>query len=129
MSEEIRRFVAGEKITVTSTLGHEASGMDHTEGRSLLGNGYRLDLVSVPGATLLRREDGTEVARFSIWDATSQGNRAGSTGRPAHESESEGIKPAGRVVREHLHESEHQAGSNVRRGRRYEAALSVAKPV
>jgi hypothetical protein len=72
MSEEILEFVAGEKITVRSTLGHEASGMDHTEGRSLLGNGYRLDLVSVPGATLLRREDGTEVARFSIWDATSQ---------------------------------------------------------
>jgi hypothetical protein len=72
MNEEIREFVAGEKITVTSTLGHEASGMDHTEGRSLLGNGYRLDLVSVPGATLLRRQDGTEVARFSIWDATSK---------------------------------------------------------
>jgi hypothetical protein len=72
MSEEIHRFVAGEKITGTTTLGHEASGMDHTEGRSLLGNGYRLDLVSVPGATLLRREDGTEVARFSIWDATSK---------------------------------------------------------
>jgi hypothetical protein len=72
MSEEIHRFVAGEKITVTTTLGHEASGMEHTEGRSLLGNGYRLDLVSVPGATLLRREDGTEVARFSIWDATSK---------------------------------------------------------
>ena len=70
MNEEIREFVAGEKITVRSTLGHEASGMDHTEGRSLLGNGYRLDLVSVPGATLLRREDGTEVARFSVWDAT-----------------------------------------------------------
>jgi hypothetical protein len=72
MSEEIRELVGGEKITVTSTLGHEASGMDYTEGRSLLGNGYRLDLVSVPGATLLRREDGTEVARFSIWDATSK---------------------------------------------------------
>ena len=72
MNEEIHRFVAGEKITVTSTLGHEASDMDHTEGRSLLGNGYHLDLVSVPGATLLRREDGTEVARFSIWDATSK---------------------------------------------------------
>ena len=72
MSEEIHRFVAGEKISVTSTLGQEASGMDHTEGRSLLGNGYRLDLVSVPGATLLRREDGTEVARFSVWNATSK---------------------------------------------------------
>ena len=72
MSEEIHRSVAGEKIPVTSTLGHEASGMDHTEGRSLLGNGYRLDLVSVPGATLLRREDGTKVARFSIWDATGE---------------------------------------------------------
>ena len=71
MSEEIRGLVAGEKITVTTTLGHEASGMEHTEGRSLLGNGYRLDLVSVPGATLLRREDGTVVARFSVWDATS----------------------------------------------------------
>jgi hypothetical protein len=72
MSEDIREFVGGEKITLTSTLGQEASGMDHTEGRSLLGNGYRLDLVSVPGATLLRREDGTEVARFSVWDATRQ---------------------------------------------------------
>ena len=72
MSEEIRGLVAGEKIAVTSTLGQEASGMDHTEGRSLLGNGYRLDLVSVPGATLLRREDGKEVARFSVWDATGE---------------------------------------------------------
>jgi hypothetical protein len=72
MSEEIRGLVAGEKITGTTTLGHEASGMEHTEGRSLLGNGYRLDLESVPGTTLLRREDGTEVARFSIWDATSK---------------------------------------------------------
>jgi hypothetical protein len=72
MSEEIHRFEAGEKSTVTSTQGHEASGMDHTEGRALLGNGYRLDLVSVPGATLLRREDGTEVARFSVWDATGE---------------------------------------------------------
>jgi hypothetical protein len=72
MSEQINRFVTGEKITVRSTLGHEASDREHTEGRSLLGNGYRLDLVSVPGATLLRREDGTEVARFSVWDATRQ---------------------------------------------------------
>ena len=72
MSEDIREFVGGEKITVTTTLGHEASGMDHTEGRSLLGNGYRLDLVSVPGVIVLRREDGTEVARFSVWDATSK---------------------------------------------------------
>jgi hypothetical protein len=72
MSEEIREFVAGEKITVTTTLGHEASGMDHTERRSLLGNGYRLDLVSVPGVIVLRREDGTEVSRFSVRDATSK---------------------------------------------------------
>ncbi len=72
MSEEIRGLVAGDKIPVTTALGHEASGMDHIEGRSLLGNSYRLDLVSVPGATLLRREDGTKVARFSIWDATSK---------------------------------------------------------
>ena len=72
MSEENRGFMAGEKINVTTTLGHEMSGMDHTEGQSFLGNGYRLDLVSVPGATVLRREDGTEVARFSIWDATTQ---------------------------------------------------------
>jgi len=72
MSEKIRGFVAGDKITVTTTLGHETSGMDHTEGRSLLGNGYRLDLVSVPNSIVLRREDGTEVTRFSIWDATSE---------------------------------------------------------
>ena len=72
MSEQIRGFVAGDKITVTTTLGHETSGMDHTEGRSLLGNGYHLDLVSVPNSIVLRREDGTEVTRFSIWDATSR---------------------------------------------------------
>lgn len=72
MSEEIRGLKAGDEINVTTTLGHEASGMDHTEGQSLLGNGYRLDLVSVPGATVLRRQDGTEVTRFSVWDATSQ---------------------------------------------------------
>ena len=32
MSKEIRRFVAGEKITATTTLGQEASGMENTEG-------------------------------------------------------------------------------------------------
>ena len=37
----------------------------------LLGNGYRLDLLSDPKAIVLRREDGSEVARFSVWDATS----------------------------------------------------------
>ena len=40
--------------------------------QSLLGNGYCLDLVSDPGLIILRREDGTEVARFSVWDATSK---------------------------------------------------------
>jgi hypothetical protein len=72
VSEDIRRFVAGEKVTSTTTLGHEASGMEHTEGRSLLGNGYRLDLVSVSGVIVLRREDGTEVSRFRVRDATRQ---------------------------------------------------------
>jgi hypothetical protein len=43
---------------------------NHSEHR-LLGNGYRLDLVSIPGAIVLRREeDGSEVTRFSIRDAT-----------------------------------------------------------
>ena len=46
--------------------------MDHVGGQSLLGNGYRLDLVNVPGVVVLRREDGTEVARFSVCDATSK---------------------------------------------------------
>jgi hypothetical protein len=45
-------------------------GDTHQE-HPLLGNGYRLDLVSVPSATVLRREDGSEVARFNIRDATS----------------------------------------------------------
>ena len=72
MSEENRGFVGGEEITVRTTLGHEAPGMEHTEGRALLGHGYRLDLVSVPGAIVLRREDGTEVSRFRIRDATRQ---------------------------------------------------------
>ncbi len=46
--------------------------MDDEGGQSFLGNGYRLDLVSVPSVVVLRREDGTEVARFSVWDATSK---------------------------------------------------------
>ena len=46
--------------------------MDHTETQSFLGNGYRLDLAGVPGMILLRREDGTEVTRFSVRDATSK---------------------------------------------------------
>ena len=46
--------------------------MDEYKRRSFLGNGYRLDLVSVPGTIVLRRDDGTEVARFSVWDATSK---------------------------------------------------------
>jgi hypothetical protein len=121
-------FVAEEKITGTTTLGQEVSEMEHTEGRSLLGNGYRLDLVSVPGVTSLRREDGTEVARFSVWDATGEAiEQAAQEDR--RDSRSEGIRPAGHVVREHVHESKHQAGSDVRRGRRHEAALSVTKPV
>lgn len=46
--------------------------MDESYGKHhLLGNGYRLDLVSQPRAIVLRREDGSEVARFSVWDATS----------------------------------------------------------
>ena len=45
--------------------------MDVNEGHSLLGNGYYLDLVNNFGLIVLRRDDGTEVARFSIWDATS----------------------------------------------------------
>jgi hypothetical protein len=45
---------------------------DRHEEHSLLGNGYRLDLVSVPGAVVLRRGDSSEVARFSIRDATSK---------------------------------------------------------
>ena len=46
--------------------------MDDEGGQSFLGNGYRLDLVSLPSVIVLRREDGTEVARFSVWDATSK---------------------------------------------------------
>jgi hypothetical protein len=42
------------------------------EEHPLLGNGYRLDLVSVPSAIVLRRGDGSGVARFSIRDATSK---------------------------------------------------------
>jgi hypothetical protein len=72
MSEEIRRFAAGDKTTLTTTLGHEASGVENTEGRALLGGAYRLDLVSVPTAIVLRREDGTEVSRFRVRDATRQ---------------------------------------------------------
>ena len=46
--------------------------MDGKKAQSFLGNGYRLDLVSVPSVIVLRREDGTEVSRFRVRDATRQ---------------------------------------------------------
>ncbi len=46
--------------------------MDESEGQSLLGNDYYLDLVNERGLIVLRRDDGTEVAKFSVWDATAQ---------------------------------------------------------
>jgi hypothetical protein len=45
--------------------------MEDYERQSLLGNGYYLDLVNNSGLIVLRRDDGTEVASFSVWDATS----------------------------------------------------------
>ncbi len=48
-------------------------GHERTDGhQSLLGNGYYLDLVNNSGLIVLCREDGTEVAKFSVWDATSK---------------------------------------------------------
>ena len=32
--------------------------------------GYRMDIVSEPGVIILCRSDGSEVAKFSVWDAT-----------------------------------------------------------
>ncbi len=46
--------------------------MGDSEEQSLLGNGYYLDLVNHFGLIVLRRDDGTEVAKFSVWDATSK---------------------------------------------------------
>ena len=71
MSEEIR-VLGREKVHRHDHRRTRGLGHGPHRGASLLGNGDRLDLVSVPGATLLRREDGTEVARFSVWDATRQ---------------------------------------------------------
>jgi phosphoribosylamine-glycine ligase len=45
---------------------------DHGK-QSLLGNGHRLDLVSVPGVVVLRTEEGSEVATFCVCDASSKG--------------------------------------------------------
>ena len=45
--------------------------MDRDE-RPLLGNGYYLDLVNHFGLIVLCRDDGVEVASFSVWDATSE---------------------------------------------------------
>ena len=47
-------------------------GMDRNEERPLLGNGYYLDLINHLGSIVLRRDDGTEVAWFSVWDATGE---------------------------------------------------------
>jgi hypothetical protein len=47
-------------------------GMDNNREQPLLGNGYHLDLVNNFGLIVLCRDDGTEVAKFSVWDATSE---------------------------------------------------------
>jgi hypothetical protein len=47
-------------------------GMDSNQEQPLLGNGYYLDLVHNFGWIVLCRDDGTEVAKFSVWDATSE---------------------------------------------------------
>jgi len=46
--------------------------MDVNRQQSLLGNGYYLDLVNNSGLIVLCREDGTGVAKFTLWDATSE---------------------------------------------------------
>jgi hypothetical protein len=46
--------------------------MNYGKGRTFLGNGYRLDLVRVSGKVVLCRQDGTEVARFRIREATAR---------------------------------------------------------
>jgi hypothetical protein len=46
--------------------------MDSNQEQPLLGNGYYLDLVHNFGWIVLCRDDGTEVAKFSVWDATSE---------------------------------------------------------
>jgi len=46
--------------------------MDSNQEQPLLGNGYYLDLVNNSGLIVLCREDGTEVAKFSVWDATGE---------------------------------------------------------
>jgi hypothetical protein len=47
-------------------------GMDGIRQQSLLGNGYYLDLVNNFGWIVLCRDDGTEVVKFTVWDATSE---------------------------------------------------------
>ncbi len=56
----------------SKAVDEKGKDVDESYGkRHLLGNEYRLDLVNHPGAIVLCREDGSEVARFSVWDATS----------------------------------------------------------
>jgi hypothetical protein len=66
-------------------------GDTHQE-HPLLGNGYRLDLVSVRGMVVLRKDDGSEVARFNIRDATS--NAIERAAQEDYRTQSE--EPAGR---------------------------------
>jgi hypothetical protein len=82
--------------------------MDSNREQPLLGNGYNLDLVNNLDWIVPCRDDGTEVAKFSLCDE--RGNRAGSAGGP--EREPAGVEFAGRV-----------AG----RCHRRKAALSLAK--
>ncbi len=44
--------------------------MDSNQEQSLLSNGYYLDSVNNVGLIVLCRDDGTEVAKSSVWDAT-----------------------------------------------------------
>jgi hypothetical protein len=62
------RHVA-DVLVLSRGLGWDMDGNQH---QSLLGNGYYLDLVNNSGLIVLCRDDGTEVAKFSVWDATGE---------------------------------------------------------
>ena len=102
-------------VTTTQALFRILTGQQEQPQLAVVAYGYRLDLVRVPGKVVLCRQDGTEVARFSIREATARAIE-----QAAQENR--------RRIRQGNRSQVAPGQPQHRKGLPCKAALSVAKP-
>jgi hypothetical protein len=102
-------------VTTTQALFRILTGQQEQPQLAVVAYGYRLDLVRVPGKVVLCRQDGTEVARFRIREATARAIE-----QAAQENR--------RRIRQGKRSQVAPGQPQHRKGLPCKAALSVAKP-